>query len=356
MSTVQNEPPAAVLPDSREAFLSELRSALDTALDAGGSLELTDVDQRGEGNSWETYLVTASFSGAQSATWAVKREPVSGILGDYDVAREVELLAAAATTGLRVPGVIAHALPRDGVRGWFAMEKVEGRIPMPPTISTMVPDAEARFRLGQDVAGEMARLHAVDPHTMTLPSLGAVPDATEVGRLENNEWRAVYDGVSTVPIPILDLAFAWLDARADHVSGRVALVHNDFRIGNLVIGEDSITGVLDWETAHFSDPVADIAWFAQRTSRGRSPLWCKLIEEEPFLDAYEAVAGWCPSTRSMTWWTVLSLAKTATGCVQALDVYARGERDEVRYSNMAHSLYFSLSWLNKMLIDGDWGL
>lgn len=350
-------------PDSREAFLAGLRDALDTALDAGGSLELTEVDQRGEGNSWETFLVTATW-GAHGApgvgTWAVKREPVSGILGDYDVAREVELLAAAATTGLKVPGVIAHALPRDGVRGWFAMEKVEGRIPMPPTISALVPDQEARFRLGQDVAREMARLHAHDPAGMTLPSLGEVPDAGQVGLLEAHHWRAIYDAAGTVRLPILDLAFAWLVARADHVSGRVALVHNDFRIGNLVIGHephgDTITGVLDWETAHFSDPVADIAWFAQRTSRGRSPLWCKLIEEDPFLDAYETVAGWRPSARSLTYWTVLSLVKTATGCVQALEVYARGERDEVRYSNMAHSLYFSLSWLEKMLLDGDWGL
>lgn len=357
MTTAATEPTQRG--DTREEFLADLADALDTALDAHGSLRLTDVDQRGEGNSWETYLVSATWAttaGDTSSTWAVKREPISGIVGDYDVAREVQLLEAAASIGLRVPGVISHALPTATSRGWFAMEKVIGRIPMPPTISAMVPDPGAQLRLGQDVAAEMARLHAADPRSLHLPALGAVPDAADVGRLENDQWRAVHDAAVRVPIPILDLAFAWLDARADHVSGRVCLVHNDFRIGNLVIGDDAITGVLDWETAHFSDPVADIAWFAQRTSRGRSPLWCKLIEEDQFLDAYEGVAGWRPSAQALTWWTVQSLTKTAAGCLQAMDIYARGERDEVRYSNMAHSLYFSLSWLNHMLINREWGL
>lgn len=345
--------------DSREAFLADLRSALDTVVDAHGSFVWTDVDQRGEGNSWETYLVTGrwtSDAGDGSSTWAVKREPISGIAGDYDVAREVQLLDAAAAIGLRVPRVVSHALPTAASRGWFAMEKVEGRMPMPTTISAMVPAADARRRLGQDVAAEMARLHAADPRTMHLPALGPVPDPAEVGRIENDRWRTIHDAAVVVPLPILDLAFAWLDARADHVSGRVALVHNDFRVGNLMIGDDSINGVLDWETAHFSDPVADIAWFAQRTSRGRSPLWCKLIEPEQFLDAYETVAGWRPSSRSLTWWDVQSLTKTATGCLQAMDIYTRGERDEVRYANMAHSLYFSLSWLNHLLINREWGL
>lgn len=345
--------------DDRDAFLDELRSALDATLAANGTLRLTDVDQRGEGNSWETYLVTATWvsaSGDTSETWAVKREPISGIVGDYDVAREVQLLDAAAGIGLRVPGVICHALPAPSSRGWFAMQKVAGRIPMPPTISAMVPNPDARLRLGRDIAGEMARLHAADPRGLHVPALGTVPDGKEVGRAENDRWRAVYDETARIRIPILDLAFAWLEARADHVSTRVALVHNDFRVGNLVIGDDAITGVLDWETAHFSDPVADIAWFAQRTSRGRSPLWCKLIAEDQFLDAYEAVAGWRPSPQALTWWNVQSLTKTAAGCLQAIDIYARGERDEVRYSNMAHSLYFSLSWLNHMLINREWGL
>ncbi|MFV9428694.1 phosphotransferase family protein [Rhodococcus pyridinivorans] len=341
----------------RNEFLDELTAELDRAVGAGGSLTLTDVDLRGEGNSWETYLVTATWTagtGDSTATYAVKRQPISGIVGDYDVAREVALLEAAAGIGMRVPQVIAYSVPETG-RGWFAMEKVEGLIPMPNTVSRVVPDKETRWRLGLDVAREMARLHAADPHGLNLTALGPVPEPADTGKHENDKWHRVYRDVVDIPIPILDLAFAWLDHRRDAVSGRVSLVHNDFRIGNLVVEDDTITGVLDWETAHFSDPTADIAWFAQRTSRGRSPLLCKLIESEPFLDEYEAAGGWRPRPDTLTWWTVQSLVKTAVGCLQAVDIYSRGERDELRYANMAHSVYYSLGWLGQMLRDGEWG-
>ncbi len=341
-----------------ESFLDDLTAELDRAIGADGTLRLTDVDKRGEGNSWETYLVTVTWDGPgdpQAVTYAVKRQPVSGIVGDYDVAREVALLDAADAIGMRVPKVVASVVPTGDARGWFAMEKVHGQIPMPPTISRIVPDPAVREELGRDVAREMARLHAADPQTMGLTVLGPVPAPGDTGKTENDKWSQVYREVVDIPIPILDLAFAWLDHRRDAVSGRVSLVHNDFRIGNLVIADGSITGVLDWETAHFSDPTADIAWFAQRTSRGRSPLLCKLIELEPFLDEYEAAGGWRPSPEALTWWTVQSLTKTAVGCLQAVDIYSRGERDELRYSNMAHSVYYSIGWLSKMLRDKEWG-
>ncbi|WP_086009105.1 phosphotransferase family protein [Nocardia brevicatena] len=339
-------------------FFAELTASLDTVLSADGTLRVTDIDRRGEGNSWETYLVTVEWkadSELRIATYAVKRRPVSGITGDYDVSREVALLQAADRAGMRVPAVLAHRGERAGARGFFVMEKVPGIIPMPHTVSRLIPDAAVRADIGRQVAREMARLHSADPIGLGLDMLGPVPDGADTGRIENDKWLRAYREVADIPIPVLDLACAWLDHRADAVSGRVGLVHNDFRIGNLVIQDGSISGVLDWETAHFSDPVADIAWFAQRTSRGRSPLLCKLIELEPFLDEYERAGGRRPSPETLTWWSVQSLVKTAVGCLQAVDVYKRGDRDDLRYSNMAHSVYYSVGWLTKMLRDGEWG-
>ncbi|MCX4095819.1 phosphotransferase family protein [Nocardia sp. alder85J] len=341
---------------SRQAFLAELTTTLDDAVAAGGSLRLTAVDRRGEGNSWETYLVDAAWespTGPATAAYAVKRQPRSGIVGDYDVTREVVLLRTAAGLGLPVPAVIAYRAQPP--RGFFVMEKVSGAIPLPATVSALIPDRGRRDRLGRRIARTMAQLHTADPATMDTAVLGAVPAGAATGAQENDKWTAVYRDVVDVPIPVLDLALAWLGHRSDAVSGRVALVHNDFRVGNLVVDDTGLTAILDWETAHFSDPVADIAWFAQRTSRGRSPLLCKLIELEPFLDEYESVSGWRPAPDALGWWAVQSLVKTAIGCLQAVHIYTRGDRDDLRYANMAHSVYYSLGWLGRMLHDGEWG-
>ncbi|MGE2716300.1 phosphotransferase family protein [Mycolicibacterium litorale] len=344
--------------DGTQDFLVELAGLLSARVAGGGPVELVDVDQRSEGNSWETYLITAVWdSGEQSASFAVKRQPLSGIVGSYDVGREIALLRAAESIGLPVPGVVAHRVGAPGDRGFFVMERLVGVVPMPHNVTRMITDAGHRAALGRRVAREMATLHAAPPDSLALAELDAPPAPGDTGRVENDHWRRTYTEVATVPIPVLDLALAWLDYRADHVSGRVALVHNDFRVGNLVVDpvDGGLVGILDWETAHFSDPVADLAWFFQRTSRGRSPLACKLLGVEDFLDEYAHAAGWRPDERTLTWWAVQSLTKTAIGCLQAVAIFQRGDRRDLRYANMAHSVYYSLGWLSQMLRDGEWG-
>ncbi|OPE44751.1 phosphotransferase family protein, partial [Mycolicibacterium diernhoferi] len=239
-------------------FLAELAEVLSAQVAEGSPVTLVDVDKRSEGNSWETYLVTASWDGGdRTASFAVKREPVSGIVGSYDVAREVALLRATEGLGLPVPGVAAHRAGEPGNRGFFVMERLAGVVPMPHNVTKMIANADDRSALGRRVAREMATLHAAEPTSLNLTELEPAPAPADTGRAENDQWRQTYDDVASIRIPILDLALAWLDHRADRVSGRVSLVHNDFRVGNLVVnpGDGALVGVLDWETAHFSDPV-----------------------------------------------------------------------------------------------------
>lgn len=356
MTVVARE--VGAMSDGTAEFLEELAQVLGAQVAGGSPVTLVDVDQRSEGNSWETFLITASWdAGGTTAAYAVKRQPLSGIVGNYDVAREVALLRAADGIGLPVPAVVAYRVGVPGNRGFFVMERLIGVVPMPHTVTRMITDADDRAALGRRLAREMAALHAADPASLELPELDPAPAPFDTGRVENDQWRRTYQEVADIRIPILDLALAWLDHRADHVSGRVSLVHNDFRVGNIVVepAHGAMVGILDWETAHFSDPVADLAWFFQRTSRGRSPLACKLLTVDDFLDEYEQAAGWRPDSRSLTWWAVQSLTKTAIGCLQAVAIFERGDRPELRYANMAHSVYYSVGWLNQMLRDGEWG-
>jgi aminoglycoside phosphotransferase (APT) family kinase protein len=343
-----------------EKFQVDLADALSEGVASIGPVRLAEIDRRGEGHSWETYIVVAQWDDAtgrtREATFAVKREPAGGIAGPYDVGREVALLDAAARAGCPVPRVVAHRIGRGGQLGFFAMERLDGTIPMPHTVTRIITDPERRAALGRDVARVMARLHAAPLDTVAVPALQFAPSAEDTGAAENSKWTAVYDAVARLRVPVLDLALAWLEARSSSVSGRVSLVHNDLRVGNLVVDSTgALVGVLDWETAHYSDPAADIAWFAQPVYRGRSPLAGKLIALDDFLDTYEAEAGWRPDARTLAWWSVQSLTKTAIGCLQAVQVYSSGVRPDLRYAVMARSVTFSLRYLTDMLRTGEWG-
>ena len=51
----------------------------------------------------------------------------------------------------------------------------------------------------------------------------------------------------------------WLEANAP-VTERFVLVHGAYRTGNLLIDDDRVSAVLDWETEVIGDPMYDVAY------------------------------------------------------------------------------------------------
>ena len=59
--------------------------------------------------------------------------------------------------------------------------------------------------------------------------------------------------------PIIALGLKWL---RDNLPERIepALNHGDYRLGNILAEDSHLTGVLDWELAHFGDRHEDLAF------------------------------------------------------------------------------------------------
>ena len=66
---------------------------------------------------------------------------------------------------------------------------------------------------------------------------------------------------------MFELALRWLREHDPGPSHEVTLVHGDFRHGNLIIGPDGVRAVLDWELAHFGDPMEDLGWICVNSWR-----------------------------------------------------------------------------------------
>ena len=69
------------------------------------------------------------------------------------------------------------------------------------------------------------------------------------------------------PRPVFELALRWLRDHDPGPSSEMTLVHGDFRHGNLIIGPDGVRAVLDWELAHFGDPMEDLGWICVNSWR-----------------------------------------------------------------------------------------
>ena len=115
-----------------------------------------------------------------------------------------------------------------------------------------------RFSRGSS-AGSIAGIHGLP--AAKLPKLREMTATKEIADLER-EYRS-FDW----PRPVFELALRWLREHDPGPSNEVTLVHGDFRHGNLIIGPDGVRAVLDWELAHFGDPMEDLGWICVNSWR-----------------------------------------------------------------------------------------
>lgn len=66
--------------------------------------------------------------------------------------------------------------------------------------------------------------------------------------------------------PILEFAISWMKQHQPVIDDLV-LVHGDYRTGNIMIDHDHVSGILDWEFAHWGDRREDIGWFTAKCWR-----------------------------------------------------------------------------------------
>ena len=216
---------------------------------------------------------------------------------------EAGLLAAAAQGGVPVPEVVAtdtgHLLGAPGI----VVRRLEGET-IPRRLLRDERFATARSRLGGQVAEAMAAIHA-------LP-IDAAPGLQPTDQLA--QYRQVLDDLGE-PHPAFELGFRWLEANRP-ARGPAVVVHGDLRLGNLLVDQDGLRAVLDWELAHLGDPLEDLGWFCVRAWRFGSPLPAGgVATREELAAAYAAASGRAVHPDALRWWEVLGTLKWGVICI-----------------------------------------
>lgn len=177
---------------------------------------------------------------APSAEWIAARA--------LDMAGEAELIRRAHSANICAPEVVAELAPTDALGIGFIMRCLPGTADPEMALSSP-PD------LADDLAQAMAGIHALDPAGLEfLPRL--LP-------AEGVEGLAQQFADAGGDRPVIALGLAWLRANLPPPAPLV-VVHGDFRIGNLMVENGRLSGVLDWELAHLGDPGEDIGWACMR--------------------------------------------------------------------------------------------
>ena len=60
----------------------------------------------------------------------------------------------------------------------------------------------------------------------------------------------------------------------------LVLVHGAYRTGNLLIDDDRVSAVLDWETEVIGDPMYDVAYVLSELNREGTDLLSNIVERD----------------------------------------------------------------------------
>jgi aminoglycoside phosphotransferase (APT) family kinase protein len=140
---------------------------------------------------------------------------------------------------------------------FFVMEHVRGDIYWDPTLPELSKSQRRATYL--EMCRVLAALHQVDIDTVGLGDFGRPGDyfARQIGR-----WTQQYIASKTEEITEMEAVIEWLPANLPADDGRVALVHGDYRLDNMIFvsGKAEIAALLDWELSTLGQPLADLAY------------------------------------------------------------------------------------------------
>lgn len=188
--------------------------------------------------------------------WVVRRPPVGRVLATaHDVQREYTVMQALAGSEVPVPPV--HLLCREpDVLGapFYVMGEVGGHTYRSASELDRLGPARTATIAGR-LVDTLAALHVIDPVQVGLESFGR-PEGF-LGR-QVRRWAVQLARATRREIPgAAELASGL--ASAIPATGDVAILHGDYRLDNLLVEDDRITAVLDWEMATLGDPLTDLA-------------------------------------------------------------------------------------------------
>jgi len=282
----------------------QLRTVVGAVFD--GPVEVHHVTRLPGGASRETWSFSLEQRGAAARRLVLRRDPPGAPVSGLRL--EADLLQAAGRAGVPVPRVLVAGDASDGLGAAFmVMEFVDGET-IPRRILRDEGLAGVRPLLAGQCGEVLAAVHRIPP--------AEVPGLAGGDPLE--QLRGLLDRLGQ-PHPAFELGLRWLAETRPARSGE-AVVHGDFRNGNLIVGAEGIRAVLDWELAHLGDPLEDLGWLCVKAWRFGSALPVGGFGTvEQLVSAYQGAGGGPVDPGALHWWQVLGTLRWGVICiVQAL--------------------------------------
>ncbi|HEX9447738.1 MAG TPA: phosphotransferase family protein, partial [Dongiaceae bacterium] len=314
-------------------MLEQHRAALAGFISAEsqGSVVNLEIDGKlGGGAIQENWAIEVELDGGSHPgkhRLVLRTDAATGVVESRSRAEEFALIKVAHDAGMTVPEPLWAEVSGAVIGKPFTLLRRLAGTAEPRQVQRQIgdlgedgdvenPGDVLAFHLGQ----EIARLHAVTP-AQSLPSLHFLaPAGEDLITQRVAEYRRRLDQLPEAQ-PVLEWALNWIEENAPTVE-RITLCHRDFRLGNIMIDDGALSGILDFEFAGWSDPDEDLGWFCARCWRfgAYDKEAGGLGSREALFAGYADVAKRNPDLQRVRFWEIVAALRWA---LIALD---QGER------------------------------
>lgn len=314
--------------------LDRLRPWLEATL--GVPADIVEIGRYGRGYSNLTFGLKVG-----DRELVLRRPPPGVVIAKaHDMTREARVMQGVGRVWGKVPAVVAICEDTTVIGSTFyLMERVPGVIlrDVPPRGLELGPDTMRR--LSTSMVDTLAEIHGLD---VAVAGIDGRPEGYVRRQVEG--WTRRYRDAATDEVEDIETIAAWLAANQPSESG-ATLVHNDFKIDNVILDPDDVgrvISVLDWEMATVGDPLMDVGTFLAYWVQADDPpslqIFRMCVTDLPGnLTRGELVARYAAQTGRVfdpAWYFAFGLFKNAVVAQQLYARYQKGLTTEARYAGL----------------------
>lgn len=244
----------------------------------------------GNGQSNPTYRLDAA-----SGVYVLRRKPPGQLLKSaHAVDREYRVITALRDSTVPVAQTY-HLCADESVIGsmFYVMEYVDGRVLWDPALPN-IGKAQRRDYFDAMI-DTLVKLHKLDIDTVGLSDYGRPQGYVE---RQIKLWTRQYRGSQTETLADMEYLIEHLPLICPPEDGRVALVHGDFRLDNMMFHPElpTVLALVDWELSTLGHPFTDLAYQCMQLRMPNDGLMSGLggidrgavgvPEEQEYIDAY----------------------------------------------------------------------
>jgi aminoglycoside phosphotransferase (APT) family kinase protein len=229
---------------------------------------------------------------------------------------------------------------------FYLMERRRGFIVRSKVPEQIGENVGLRRRLSETVVDILVALHAVNIYSSGVVNIGK-PQGFVARQVRG--WADRWQRSKTGEIPEMDQVISWLNERIPtETEGAAAIVHNDFKLDNLMLAEDDptrIVAVLDWEMCSVGDPLIDVGLMLTYWTMGggklgadpnsslravtHGPGWLTRAE---LIERYESATG--RDLSCIVFYETFARFKVAVVIQQIYFRFVRGQTQDERFRNL----------------------